>query len=174
MAELTAKQRLFVAEYLKDLNATQAAIRAGYSERTAQAMGAENLTKPLIKAQIDAALADREERTQIDADWVLKRLAAEAEADIADLYDEATGALLPVHKWPKIWRQGLVAGVDVYEEKLDGVKIGETVKVKLSDRIKRIELIGRHVRVKAFEDTINVKGLDTLADRMERAAKRDG
>lgn len=169
--ELTAKQQSFVEEYLIDLNATQAAIRAGYSAKTANEIGAENLAKPSIRAAVDAALLERTQKTKIDANWVLERLAAEAEADIADLY-EPDGALKPVHEWPKIWRQGLVAGVDVEEITVEGVKMGEVRKIKLSDRVKRLELIGKHVRVNAFQDVVQHKGLDGLADRLARAKKR--
>lgn len=159
--KLTAKQEKFCLEYIKDLNATQAAIRAGYSKKTARKIGQENLTKPDISAAIAKAKAERSERTQIDADWLLRRLAAEADADIADLYDENTGALKPVHMWPEIWRKGLVAGVEVDQqyEYIDGEKIPEGVvtKVRLSDRVKRLELIGKHVDVKAFEEQLNLK-----------------
>ncbi|WP_244529164.1 terminase small subunit [Mesorhizobium muleiense] len=159
-----------------DLNATQAAIRAGYSQKTAAAVGHENLTKPEIKAAIDAARVERSQETKIDAAWVLTRLAAEAVADIADIYDD-DGQLLPVKEWPLIWRQGLVQGVDV-EELFDGygkerTQIGVVRKVKLSDRVRRIELIGKHVGVKAFEEQISMTGLDALADRLARASKRD-
>jgi phage terminase small subunit len=155
------------------LNATQAAIRAGYSEKTAYAQGARLLNNAEIAAAVDAAKDERSEKVKIDAEWVLERLAAEAEADIADIYDDE-GALLPIKQWPKIWRQGLVAGVDVEELTVDGVKMGIVRKIKVSDRIRRLELIGKHVRVNAFQETVVMKGLDTLADRMERAAKRDG
>lgn len=171
---MSPKQERFVEEYLIDANATQAAIRAGYSAKTAQVQSAQLLANPDIAAAIDAKRAERSERTQIDADWVLKRLAAEADADVADLYNQETGALKPVHEWPLIWRQGLVAGIDVYEEKIEGVKIGETVKIKLSDRIRRLELIGKHIRVNAFQEQVSVSGLDTLADRLARASKREG
>lgn len=169
--ELTAKQQAFVDEYLLDLNATQAAIRAGYSVKTAEKIGSENLKKPEIQGELDRRKSARSERTQINADWVLTRLAAEAEADIADLY-EIDGALKPIHEWPKIWRQGLVAGVEIEEIQVEGVKMGEVKKIKLSDRIKRIELIGKHVRVNAFQDVVQHKGLDGLADRLARAKKR--
>jgi phage terminase small subunit len=69
--KLTAKQDRFVAEYLIDLNATQAAIRAGYSEKTARFIGAENLTKPIISAAVATAQGKRQQRTEIDADYVL-------------------------------------------------------------------------------------------------------
>ena len=68
---LTPKQERFVAEYLIDLNATQAAIRAGYSEKTAQMIGSENLSKPLIADAVQKALAERSERTEITQDYVL-------------------------------------------------------------------------------------------------------
>lgn len=71
---LTPKQQRFVQEYLIDLNATQAAIRAGYSERTARQAGAENLSKPVIQAAIEAGSKARSERTEITQDWVLKKL----------------------------------------------------------------------------------------------------
>jgi len=68
------RQRRFVAEYLVDPNATQAAIRAGYSPRTARSIGQENLTKPDIRKAIDAANAERLARLGVRADWVLMRL----------------------------------------------------------------------------------------------------
>ena len=72
--KLTAKQSLFVKEYLVDLNATQAAIRAGYKEKAAYATGAENLKKPQIQEAIQEQIKKREEKTELNADWVLKKL----------------------------------------------------------------------------------------------------
>lgn len=71
---MTDKQNVFVQEYLKDLNATQAAIRAGYSAHTAYSIGQENLNKPEIKQAIDAAMSERQQRTAITADYVLHSL----------------------------------------------------------------------------------------------------
>lgn len=82
---LTAKQQLFVKEYLVDLNATQAAIRAGYKEKTSRAIGAENLTKPNIQAAIEEAQNKRAERTEITADMVLQRWWDIATADPGEL-----------------------------------------------------------------------------------------
>lgn len=80
---LTPKQQRFVEEYLVDLNATQAAIRAGYSRRTARAIGAENLTKPDIAAAIASAKEERAERVRVNAAWVVKRLVIEAQGEKA-------------------------------------------------------------------------------------------
>lgn len=174
---LTPKQERFVAEYLVDLNATQAAIRAGYSEASAEQQGARLLSNAKVREVVDRARAERSEKTAINAQWVLERLAAEATADIADLYD-SEGRILPVHQWPLIWRQGLVQGIEV-EELWDGrgeerKRVGTLRKIKLDNRIKRLELIGKHIGVNAFQETVQVKGLDSLAERMERAISRDG
>ena len=74
MAKMTPKQKRFCDEYLIDLNATQAAIRAGYSERTAGAIGAENLTKPVIKAYIEQRMAEKQSTLIADQDEVLRYL----------------------------------------------------------------------------------------------------
>jgi phage terminase small subunit len=72
--KLTAKQQAFIKEYLIDLNSTQAAIRAGYSETTAKEIGYENLTKPHIKEAIDVAINKRSEKLEISAEYVLSSL----------------------------------------------------------------------------------------------------
>ena len=81
---LTEKQKLFVQEYLVDLNATQAAIRAGYKEKAARSVGAENLTKPDIQKAIQSAIKERQDRTGITQDRVLKELGKVAFADAND------------------------------------------------------------------------------------------
>lgn len=174
--KLTEKQRRFVEAYLLDPNATRAAIAAGYSEKTAHSQGPRLLENVEVQAALDAARQKREEKTGVDAAWVLERLALEATADIADLYDENTNTLKPVHEWPLIWRQGLIAGIEI-NELFEGrgderVQIGYVSKLKLSDKIKRVELLGKHVRVNAFQDVVQHKGLDGLADRLARAKKR--
>ena len=141
--DYTASGRLvsFVEEYLKDLSATQAAIRAGYSSKRADQQGYENLRKPEIQSAIIEAMAERSERTRIDSDWLLKRLAAEANANLADLFTK-DNTLKPAEEWPEIWQTGLVAGLDVKEvwegTGKDRVQVGRVIKVKLSDRLKRL------------------------------------
>jgi phage terminase small subunit len=74
MGKMTAKQKRFCDEYLLDLNATQAAIRAGYSEKNARNIASENLAKPNIKEYIDARMAEKESELIADQDEVLKYL----------------------------------------------------------------------------------------------------
>lgn len=92
---LTMKQRLFVAEYLRDLNATAAAVRAGYSRRTARQMAAENLTKPDIAQAIAEAMERRAEAAHIDAVRIVQELGRVGFSNIADLFDDA-GRLKPL------------------------------------------------------------------------------
>ncbi|MGF3026525.1 terminase small subunit [Methylobacterium aquaticum] len=94
---LTDKQRRFVEEYLVDLNATQAAIRAGYSEDTAAAIGYENLRKPEIAAAVEQAQAIRAERTGITADRVLVELWRIATTDANELVEHRRGCCRYCH-----------------------------------------------------------------------------
>jgi len=162
---MTPLQSAFVDEYLIDLNATQAAIRAGYAESGARTEGARLLANADIADAIAVAKAKRSEKTGIDAAWLLTRLAAEATADVADLYDEA-GNIRAVKDWPLIWRTGLVAGLDV--ESI-GEGAGRLTKIKLSDRIKRLELIGKHVDVQAFKEQVEHSGGMSLVVSSEDA-----
>lgn len=173
---MTPKQSAFVAEYLIDLNATQAAIRAGYSARAAKVQGHRMLTNANVSLAIEKAKASRAERTGIDADWVLHRLHDEATADIADIYDDA-GNLKPIKEWPKVWRTGLVAGIETTTERAgdteDGApKFGTVKKVKLTDRARLVEMIGKHVDVGAFKDRLEVTTVTTMEERIKRAEGR--
>lgn len=176
MSELTARQQRFVEEYLVDAVGAHAAIRAGYSPRGAKKRAWLLLKKPEIAAAIETATAERSERTKIDADWLLTRLAAEAEADLGDLYDE-NGDFKPIREWPAIWRQGLVTDVEIsalYEGTgKERAQVGHVKKVKFAERLRRLELIGKHIRINAFKEIVEHKGLTALAERLERAQKRN-
>lgn len=103
MAEgLTTKQRLFVEEYLTCLNAAEAARRAGYSEKTARSIGQENLTKPDIKAAIEAGLKQR----AMPAEEVLARLADMARATADDFITVHKSPLLNLDGTPVLDEQG--------------------------------------------------------------------
>ena len=99
MAEkkLTSKQKMFVKEYLVDLNATQAALRAGYSEKTAYRTGADNLKKPQIQEAIQQAMQKREQRTEITADKVLEEYAKLGFSDVTDYLQVVTERILVGH-----------------------------------------------------------------------------
>lgn len=154
MAKLTRKQQRFVEEYLIDCNSTQAAIRAGYSQKTAGRIGTENVQKPVIRAAIDKAMLERSERIRVDSDYVLQRLVDIDQMSVADILDER-GVVKAVSEWPKIWQQFL-SGMDVSEmwEGSGDEKIttGLLKKIKWPDKLKNLELMGRHVNVQAFND----------------------
>lgn len=101
---LTDKQEMFCREYLIDLNATQAAFRAGYSERTARALGCENLTKPDIQNRIAELKAQRNEQVNIYAAYVLRRLVEIDQMDVLDIVSDNL-SLKPVSEWPSSWRR---------------------------------------------------------------------
>ena len=165
MAGLTDKQQRFVDEYLIDLNATQAAIRAGYSEKTAAAIGAENLIKPNIQNAIQEAQAKRQEQTQIDAAYVLRRLVEIDQMDVLDIMDDQM-KIRPVNEWPKVWRQYVVNLENL--ELSDGE--GCFKKIKWPDKVKNLELLGRHVSVGAFKDKVEHSGkleIQSLSDLMD-------
>ena len=92
---LTPKQEMFCKEYLIDLNATQAAIRAGYSEKTARSVGQENLTKPDIQERVQQLMEERSNRVQLEADEVMWELKNILQADLANYIEinEDTGAI---------------------------------------------------------------------------------
>jgi phage terminase small subunit len=154
---LTAKQQRFVDEYLIDLNATQAAIRAGYSEKTAKAIGFENLTKPAIADIIAKSMTARSEETKIDSRYVLNRLAEIDSLDVADILDNV-GNFLPIREWPKTWRT-LISGFDL-QEIMSGDTESVIRKIKWPDKTKNLELIGKHVDVQAFNEKRELTGKD--------------
>ncbi len=153
-ARFTEKQQLFIKEFLVDLNATQAAIRAGYSKKTANRIASENLSKPDIQEAIATAMQARNERVEIGADYVLQRLLEIDRMSIADILQD-DGTLKPISAWPMIWQRsvGSIDLSEIWEGSGDGRQlIGFLKKIKWPDKLKALELIGRHTRVGAFKD----------------------
>ena len=141
---LTEKQECFVREYLIDLNATQAAIRAGYSDKRASEQAYQLLQKTTVKNAIAELKARRNEQLNVDAGYVLKRLLDVDQLDVLDILDNS-GAIKPVNEWPKEWRQNISS----FEVAGDGQ--GTSVaKLKFPDKVKNLELIGRHIDVAAW------------------------
>lgn len=177
MADLTRQQELFCQYLITDETQNQTeAYKKAYpksSQRAAETSSCALLKNPKIIAYIEQLKDERSKRTRVDADWLLTRLADEASADIADIYDKATGALKPVHEWPKIWRMGLVSGVDVQRIGNDDQALCEVVKVRMADRVKRLELIGKHISVRAFEESQNKPPSGPLEVVITRATKHN-
>ncbi|WP_293649602.1 terminase small subunit, partial [uncultured Pantoea sp.] len=140
---LTDKQEMFCREYLIDLNATQAAIRAGYSEKTSNEQGARLLANVSVQNRISELKAQRNDRIDVDADYVLKRLFEIDQMDVLDIL-LANGELKPIKDWPKVWRTTL-SGMDVTE--MAGDAAGLLKKIKWPDKVKNLELLGKHVIV---------------------------
>nr|DAE47068.1 MAG TPA: Terminase small subunit [Caudoviricetes sp.] len=158
MSSLTDKQKMFCMEFLKDLNATQAAIRAGYSKKTARQIATENLSKPFIQDYIATLKTERIEEVKTDANYVLKRLLEIDALDVADIVDES-GDLIPVKDWPKVWRTSVNA-IEIVQMKSTEDVIAYLKKIKIPDKIKNLELLGKHIDVSAFKDKLELTGKD--------------
>lgn len=151
---MTPKQERFCQEYLIDLNATQAAIRAGYSTKTATKIASENLTKPDVKSRLQELMASRAEATDIDAQWVLKRLAKIADFDIRKMFDD-NGNLLPIKLIDEDSAYA-IAAIDIGELTSGEDFLTQTKKFKAADRLKALELIGKHLAM--FTDRVEQTG----------------
>lgn len=168
---LTEKQQRFAAEYLVDLNATQAAIRAGYRPKTAGSVGFENLKKPEIAAAIEVAMKAREQSTQITQDRVLQELARIAFFDLRKLYRQ-DGTLKAMQELDDD-AAAVLAGVDV-QEMAGGAAVGgeaglahvalQTKKVKIPDKVAALGLAMRHLGM--FKDKVDVVVTRTLAEEL--------
>lgn len=138
MAKLTAKQQRFVDEYLIDLNATQAAIRAGYSEKTAFSIETENLRKPLIQKAIQQRKQAREQRTEITQDRVIQELAAIGFARATDYAKIVPGGGVDFVSTEELTESQKAAVVSIKETQ-------NGTEIRLADKLKALELIGKHL-----------------------------
>jgi len=161
---LTDKQEMFCREYLIDLNATQAAIRAGYSAKAANVQGAQNLSKINIQNRISDLKLQRNEKINIDAAYVLNRLIEIDQMDVLDIMKDDM-SIKPVSQWPTSWRRYL-SGFDL-AEMFDGrgeerEMVGILKKIKWPDKVRNLELLGKHISVQAFREqaTTSLTGKD--------------
>ena len=155
---MTPKQQRFVDEYLIDLNATQAAIRAGYSEKTAQVIGSENLSKPMIAAAVAAAQAERSERTEITQDYVL------------------TSIMETIERCKQAKPVTYQNGDPVLIETPNG-DIAPAYKFDAGAVLKGAELLGRHLAMFTDNKTVTHHDgdrLDAVLERMGENAKPIG
>lgn len=153
---MTEKQKRFCEEYLIDLNATQAAIRAGYSTESAYAIGSENMKKPQIRARVDKAIAEQSKRTGINADRVVRELARIALLNPKNVINFEDATVLSNASDDDL---AAVASVRV---KIIPTADGEGIEreVKLYDKGKALEQLGRHLGM--FADKVEHSGsIDT-------------
>jgi phage terminase small subunit len=146
-AVLSPKQLRFASEYLVDLNATQAAIRAGYSERTARRQAADLLTKQDIQAEVQRLMDARGEKVEVDALRVLQELKAMAFYDPGEIGLAKVKKPEDIAKLPDELRRAIIGW--------SWDKNGRFT-LKLSPKTQQLELIGRHLRM--FTDKVEVTG----------------
>lgn len=151
MAKLNAKQQRFVDEYLIDLNATQAAIRAGYSVKTAKEIGCENLTKPNIQEAIEKLMAERSKRTGVNQDRVIQELARIAFVNPQNVINADDGSVRADAS-----DDDLACIQSVKVKTMSGDKgYSEEREVRLNDKMKALELLGKHLGM--FKDKVELE-----------------
>ena len=146
MAKLTAKQQTFVEEYLIDLNATQAAIRAGYSAKNADKIGSELLGKTRVAEAVSMAMAERSRRTGINQDRILQEIAKLALVNIDDVVDLRTGKV-----------KGSATKEDlacIQSIKIKPTEFGDEREIKFYDKKGSLELAGKHLGM--FKDKLEM------------------
>lgn len=163
--KLTKKQQLFVDEYLIDLNATQAAIRAGYSVNDAKEQGYENLTKPHIQEAVAKSMAERSKRTGVNQDRVVLELAKIAFVKMTDVVDDH-GRIKGTATDDDL------ACIESIKYKESDNEFGGSIEreVKIGSKLKALELLGKHLGMWNDRLDVNVtapiviSGADALED----------
>lgn len=146
---LNEKQKKFCEEYLIDLNATQAAIRAGYSSKTATEQASRLLTNVKVKKEIDKSMAERSRRTGINQDRVIQELARIAFVNPNNVIDVKNGSVKE-----NASEDDLACIQSIKIKKSDTEKgLSEEKEVKLNDKMKALELLGKHLGI--FKENIN-------------------
>ena len=143
LPKLTIKQELFCMEYIIDYNATRASIAAGYSEKTARAIGAENLTKPLITAFIEKAKAEAIEKSKITLEMVVSRISQTAFGDIRKLYNDS-GVLMEPHELSDE-AAAMVTSFTTKREGSDREGYTWVDEYKKSDPLKALDMLMKHL-----------------------------
>lgn len=165
MADLTPKQERFVDEYLIDLNATQAAIRAGFSAANADKIGSELLGKTRVAEAVAKAKAERSARTGLTADRVLEELAAIGFARMTDFAEWGDGAQMSLRPSATLTdhQAAAIAQVVETEKFVKSLGKGEQLMsrertIKLHDKLGTLKLLGQHVGL--FADRVEHTGKD--------------
>lgn len=167
MAKLTAKQQRFVDEYLIDLNATQAAIRAGYSTKTANEQSSQLLAKLSIQEAIGSAMANRSKRTGVNQDRVVQELAKIAFVKMTDIVDDQG----------RIKKTATADDLSCIElvkfKKTTGKVSGIEREVRIAPKLKALELLGKHLGMWNDKLDVNVAVDDWIAAVLEEDKGED-
>lgn len=170
------KRRLFCELYITDtgLNGAAAAIKAGYAPESAPQTAYKLLADPACIAYVERLQRERAARLQVDADYVLLQLHAIDQMDIIDvLNDDLT--LKPLSSWPQVWRRYLNGFelAELFEGQGDARKLlGVLKKIKWVDKLRNLELLGKHIKIGAFREQLLVEDAAGLADKLTAARKR--
>lgn len=171
---LTAMQEAYCQSYIKSPeNQTQAAIDAGFSPNTAHVKASVMMRDERIQKRIAELMEERNKRNRVSADYVLLRLVEIDQMDVLDILND-DGSLRPIREWPKIWRT-MLSGFDLSSTIMNMNEDSiETIlkKIKWPDKVKILELIGKHVDVNAFKERLEVSGTVTIADKIAKARRR--
>lgn len=161
MAKLTDKQRRFVDEYLIDLNATQAAIRAGYSAKTADQQGSRMLANVKVKQAVAEKQAQRSKRTGVNQDRVVLELAKIAFVNISDLVDTDTATILPTARKEDL---ACIESVKYKQMPTKSGDMGVEREVKIASKLKALELLGKHLGMWSDKFNVTVEKSEKLDD----------
>lgn len=167
--KLTDQQELFCHEYLKDLNATQAAIRAGYSAKTAQEQSSRLLSNVMVSDYIYTSNQERLAKVKIDADFVLGELYKIATSDVGDCLNE-DGSFKPMAEIPKHLRITIQSFemIEYFEGPgEDREQVGFIKKVKFWNKDKSLENLGKHLKL--FTDKVELSGQVKLEDILTKS-----
>lgn len=158
-SKLTEKQELFCQEYLIDLNGTQAAIRSGYSPFAAKETASNLLTKTNIRARVDELMAARSMRTEITADVVLRELARIALVNPLDVVNANDATV------NKNASSDATAAIQSIKCKIRPTEDGDEIEreVKLHDKVRALELLGKHLGMYTDKKEVFGKGGGPLA-----------
>jgi len=167
---LNDKQRRFVAEYLVDLNATEAAKRCGYSPKTAQEQGSRLLSNAIILAEVSRRKAQQLDRVDLTATRVLEELRRLSFSNVQDLFDE-DGNLRPIQTLTRE-QAACIASLEVIKKNAeagDGI-IDVIHKVKCWDKTRSLEMVAKHFKL--LTDVVRVEDANTLMGRLTGARDR--
>lgn len=173
MSKGTGNPEKFAREYIIDLNGLQAAIRAGYAEKSAHVQASRLLRNDKVKTLIAELTEKKFNKLDISAERILQELARLAFVDIRNLFD-ANGGLKPITELDEDTARA-IAGID--HEKLfehfgkgQAKHVGTTAKIKLADKTRALQLLGQYRKL--FTEKVEVTGLEGLADRINKIRQR--